>query len=174
MFFLQFISKFLKVLRAGESPPLVAAGFTMGFIVGLSPFLTLQNILILVIAFLTKVNLASLFFAMFVFGFFAFLLDPFFHNLGYYVLATLDALHPTWTTLFNVPLLPWSRFNNTVVMGSLLCGLALAVPMYFLSKKGIISYRETLAPKIENSKWIKAIKGSTLFKWYVKIRDLEW
>jgi len=152
MFILQFISKFLKVLRAGESPPLIAAGFTMGFFVGLSPFWTLQNIVIVLIAILTKVNLGAVFFAIFFFGFVAFIFDPLFHNLGYAVLAKINALYPTWTELFNMPIVPYSRFNNTVVMGSLLSAIVFAIPMYLLSKKGIISYRETLAPRVENSK----------------------
>jgi len=173
MFFLQFISKFFKVLRAGESPGLVAAGFTIGFVLGLSPHWTLQNIVIILIALLTKVNLASVFFAMFFFGFVAFIFDPAFHSLGYYVLTGMDALYPTWTNWYNMPIVPFSKFNNTVVMGSLLAGLVLAFPMFLISKKGIVGYRKNLAPKIENSKWVKAIKGSALFKWYVKVRDLE-
>ncbi len=174
MFVLQFISKFLKVLRSGESPGLIAGGFTMGFLIGLSPFLTLQNVLILFIAILTKINLASLFFAIFIFSFVAFVFDPVFHNLGYYLLAQLDSLYPTWTTIFNMPVAPFTRFNNTVVMGSLLCGLLLAFPVYLFSRSGIVRYRENWAPKFENSKFVKAVKGSTLFKWYIRVRDLEW
>ncbi len=174
MFILQFISKFLKVLRAGESPGLIAGGITIGFFVGLTPFWTLQNILLLLVAILTKVNLASVFFSMFAFGGAAFLLDPLFHNLGFIVLARLDSLYPTWTALFNLPLAPFTRFNNTVVMGSLLTAIALAFPVYRATKTGIIAYREHWAARLENSKVIKAIKSSALFKWYVKIRDLEW
>ena len=33
MFFLQFISKLIKVLRSGESPGLIAGGFAMGFVI---------------------------------------------------------------------------------------------------------------------------------------------
>jgi len=173
MFFLQFISKFLKVLRAGESPPAIAGGFTMGFIVGLSPFMTLQNVLILIIALLIKVNLASVFLGIFLFGFVAFLMDPFFHDFGYFILATLDALYPTWTAIFNLPLAPFSYFNNTVVMGSLVTGLLFSLPLYLLAKRSILGYRESLAPKIENSKFFKSLKGNILVRWYVKIRDME-
>ncbi len=174
MFILQLISKFIKVLRAGESPGLIAGGITLGFIVGLTPFWTLQNILLLLLAVLTKVNLASVFFSMFAFGAAAFLLDPFFHNLGFVVLARLDALYPTWTALFNLPLAPFTRFNNTVVMGSLLTAIVLAFPVYRGARSGIIAYRERFAARLENSKIVKAIKSSFLFKWYVKVRDLEW
>lgn len=173
MFFLQFISKFIKVLRSGEAPPLIAGGFTMGFIVGLTPFMTLQNILILLVAILTKVNLASVFFAMFLFSFIAYIFDPVFHNLGFFLLAQIENIKPLWTVIYNWPIAPFTRFNNTVVMGSLVAALLLSFPVYLAAKKGIILYRETWGEKIENSKFVKAIKGSALFKWYVKIRDLE-
>ncbi len=174
MFWLKFISKFIKVLRAGESPGLISAGFTMGFVVGLTPFWTLQNILILVIAILTKVNLSAAFFSIFLFSFVAYLFDPLFHNLGYFMLAQLEVLNGLWTALYNMPVAPFTRFYNTIVAGSLLTALILAFPVYVLGKKGIVSYRKKLGPKVENSKFIKAIKGSGLYKWYSRIRDMEW
>jgi len=173
MFIIQFISKFIKILRAGESPPLIAGGFAMGFIVGLSPFLTLQNVFILIIAILTKVNLASVFFAIFFFGFVAFIFDPVFHDLGYFLLTQIEALHGLWTTIYNWPVAPLTRFNNTVVMGSLITALVLAFPVYLLAKKGIIAYRSKYAEKIEKSKFMKAVKGNIVVKWYFKIRDME-
>lgn len=173
MFFIQFISKFIKILRAGESPPLIAGGITMGFIVGLSPFLTLQNVFILLIAILTKVNLASVFFAIFLFGFVAFIFDPLFHHLGYFLLTQIEALQGLWTAIYNWPVAPFTKFYNTVVMGSLITALVLAIPVYLLSKNGIIAYRSSYAEKIEKSKFMKAVKGNIVVKWYLKIRDME-
>ena len=174
MFWLKFISKFIKVLRAGESPGLIAGGFTMGFIVGLTPFWTLQNLLILMIVILTKVNLSAAFFSIFLFSFVAYLFDPLFHNLGYFLLAQVEALNGLWTALYNMPIAPFTRFYNTIVAGSLLTALILAFPVYFLSKSGIVWYRKTLGPKVENSKFVKAVRGTGLYKWYAKLRDMGW
>ncbi|MFQ5751046.1 MAG: TIGR03546 family protein [bacterium] len=174
MFWLKFVSKFIKVLRSGESPPLIAGGFTLGFVVGLTPFWTLQNVVILVIAILTKINLAAVFFSVFLFSFVAYLFDPIFHDLGFLVLTKIESIKALWTAIYNWPIAPFTRFYNTVVMGSLLTALVLAVPIYLLTKNGIIAYRKSWAEKFEKSKIVKVIKGSTLFKWYVKIRDLEW
>lgn len=174
MFWLKFISKFIKVLRSGESPPLIAGGFTMGFVVGLTPFWTFQNMAILAAAILTKVNLASLFFSLFLFSFVAYLFDPLFHDLGFFILVKLEFLKGLWTTMYNWYVAPVTRFYNTVVMGSLVTALALAAPIYFLAKKGIVMYRKTWAEKIEKWKIVKIVKGSSIFKWYVKIRDLSW
>jgi len=173
MFILQFISKFIKVLRAGEAPSLIAGGFTMGFIVGLSPFWTLQNVVILLIAILTKVNLSAVFFAVFLFSFIAYLFDPFFHSLGFFLLAKIKLLFPAWIFFYNLPVAPFTRFNNTLVMGSIAVAVLLAAPVYFLAKKGIVTYRENWGEKIERSKFMKAVKGNIIVKWYLKIRDME-
>ena len=173
MFWLKFISKFIKVLKAGESPPLIACGLTMGFMIGITPFWSLQNVLLFAIAILTKVNLAAVFFAFFVFGFIAYLFDPLFHDIGYWILVSIESLKDLWATLYNTPIVPFTRFNNTVVMGSTLVVLLLAFPVYVLSKKGTIGYRTRWEEKIRNSKIVKAFRGTFIFKWYVKVRDLE-
>jgi len=146
----------------------------MGFIVGLTPFWTLQNLLILMIVILTKVNLNAAFFSIFLFSFVAYLFDPLFHNLGYFLLAQVEALNGLWTALYNMPIAPFTRFYNTIVAGSLLTALIMAFPVYFLGKSGIVWYRKTLGPKVENSKFVKAVRGTGLYKWYAKIRDMEW
>lgn len=174
MFWLTFLSKLIKVLRSGESPPLIAAGFTMGFFVGLTPFWTLQNVVVLAVAILTKINLAAVFFSIFVFSFVAYLFDPIFHDLGYVVLVKLQALKGLWISVYNWPLAPYTRFNNTVVMGSLVIALIMAVPTYFVIKYGIIVYRLKWGERIEKSKVVKYVKGSALYNLYVKVRDLRW
>ncbi len=173
MFWLKFISKFIKVLRSGESPPLIAGGFTMGFVVGLTPFWSLQNIIILVVAVLTRVNLAAVFFSLFLFSFVSYLFDPLFHDLGYLLLAKIEVFKGMWTALYNWPLAPFTRFYNTIVMGSLIIALVLTFPVYVFAKKGILAYRKSWADKLEKSKFMKALKGNILVKWYVKIRDLR-
>ena len=173
MFWLKFISKFIKVLRSGESPPLIATGFTMGFVVCLTPFWTLQNILLLIVAILTRVNLAAVFFALFLFSFVAFLFDPLFHDIGYFFLVDVEMLKSLWTAMYNMPIIPFTRFNNTVVMGSVVTALILAYPVYVLVKKGIIAYRGKFGDKIQNSKFVKAVRGNILVRGYLKIRDID-
>jgi hypothetical protein len=92
MFFLQFISTFIKVMRAGASPAQIAGGFALGSLIGLMPFLTLQSVIIFCIIFLLNVNLSAATFAIFVASFGAFLLDPLFHHLGFYMLTGIAAL----------------------------------------------------------------------------------
>jgi uncharacterized protein (TIGR03546 family) len=171
MFWLQFISKFIKVMRAGASPAQIAGGFSLGLLIGLMPFFTLQSAIIFCITFLINVNLSAATFATFVASFGAFLLDPLFHSLGFYVLTGIPALQGAWTALYNMPVAPLTRFNNTVVMGSFLSGLLLFVPAFYGMKKLVVAYRSGLEERIKKWKVVQAITGSKLWQWYERIRD---
>jgi len=172
MFWLKIISKFIKVLRAGETPRQIAAGFSFGFLIGLMPFWTLQGIVLFFLLFLFNINLAAGTLAILLCSIFAYLLDPLFHHLGYLVLAQVPSLFGLWENLYNLPIAPLTRFNNTVVMGSLLTGLILVFPVFLGMKKFVIAYRSGLEARIKKWKIVQIITGSKLFHWYEKIRDL--
>ena len=59
--------------------------------------------------------------------------DPLYDRIGV-VLLTFDPLSGFWTSLYQVPLAPWTSFNNSVVLGSFVLGSAAFVPVYFTSK----------------------------------------
>ena len=55
------------------------------------------------------------------------LCDPITHKLGANLLSS-NLLESSWAYLYQLPLVPWTRFNNTVVCGN----LALALIIYQL------------------------------------------
>ena len=172
MFWLKLIRDFIKILREGQTPAQVAGGFALGSILGLSPNLTLQGIVVWFIILILDVNLSAALVALTVFSLFAFLLDPAFHWVGYQILTNIDALRSFWTTLYNAPIAPLTRFNNTVVMGSFISALILFLPVYIGMKKFVIAYRARVGSKVEKWKIYQVIKRSTLVQWYEKLRDL--
>ena len=173
MFWLKLIRDFIGILREGQTPAQVAGGFALGSILGLSPNLTLQGILVWFVILILDVNLSSALVALTVFSLFAFLLDPVFHWVGYQVLTNIDGLKAFWTMLYNAPIAPLTRFNNTVVMGSFLSALVLFLPVYIGMKKFVVAYRMHIGAKIEKWKVYQWIKRSTLVQWYDKLRDLR-
>jgi uncharacterized protein (TIGR03546 family) len=70
-----------------------------------------------------------------------FILDPLAHIIGYFVLVQVPFLKPIWTALYNMPVLPLTGFNNTVVMGNTVLGLLLMVPTFRGAKKILALYR---------------------------------
>lgn len=173
MFWLQIVSKFIKILRAGQTPNQIAGGFALGSIVGLSPSFTLQGLFIWLIIFVLDVNLSSALLALTVFSLFAYLLDPMLHSIGYILLVEMETLRAFWTSLHNAPIAPLTRFNNTVVLGSLVFALVLAVPVFYGMKKFVVAYRSQVGARIEKTKIYQVISKSWIVRWYQRVRDIR-
>jgi uncharacterized protein (TIGR03546 family) len=172
MFWLTLVRDFVKILRAGQAPWQVAGGFALGTILGLSPMLTLQGIVIWLVILVLNVNLTATLLGITFCTLVAYLLDPFFHWLGYQILVNVDFLRGFWTSLYNAPLAPLTRFNNTVVMGSLAFALAAFVPIFWGMRRLLIAYRTHLGSRVEKWKVYQVLKRSALVRWYETIRDI--
>jgi uncharacterized protein (TIGR03546 family) len=172
MFWIKLLTNFIKIMREGQTPNQVAGGFALGMIVGISPTLTLQGIIIWFIILVLDVNLSAAMLAFTVFALIAFLVDPLFHALGYFLLVDVDALRGLWTWMYNVPIAPLTRFYNTVVMGSFVSGLFLFLPVFYGMKKFVIAYRATIGARVERTKIYQVLKRNSLVTWYTKIRDI--
>ena len=170
---IQFLSKLIKILRSAASPSQIAGGFILGFLIGMSPsLLSLLNFFLIFLIIILNVNIATALFAFALSAAFAYLVDPAFHTLGYTLLADTAGLKGIWTFMYNAPFIPFTRFNNTVVMGSLTVSLLLLFPLFYLVKKFIINYREKYEPKVKNWKWIKLLKSTQIYQMYEKLKFL--
>ncbi|NOZ08800.1 MAG: TIGR03546 family protein [FCB group bacterium] len=168
MFFLKLLKKLIKAIRSGDTPGRLAAGFIIGMYLGLTPGWGLIDFLLLLILILVEVNISMALLGYLVFSICGFLLDPLFHTLGYQLLI-FRRLEGFWTTLYNLPLLPLTRFNNTTYLGSFIVSAILAVPVYYLTKYLVVLYRSKLEAHIEKWKFVKLLKGSKLFSLYNSI-----
>ena len=172
MFWLKILKDFIKIFREGQAPNQVAWGFALGMIVGLSPMFNLQGLIIWLLILFLNVNLAAAFLGFTSFSIIAWIFDPLFHLLGYEILTSIDFLNPAYTYFYNAPVLPLTKFNNTVVMGSFVSALIMIAPVYFGMKKFIIAYRKNIGSKIEKWKIYRVLKQSTVIRTYQKIRDM--
>lgn len=169
--------KFLRLLNS-ETPPLqLSAGLCFGLIVGFSPFFTWHNLLIFLLVCLLRVNLSMFLLGTAFFSIIAFVLDPLFDVLGYFLLVDVKALRPLWIYFSSTPILPYFRFNNTVVIGSLALGLLLYLPFFLVSVWAIKKYRQHWREQIRNSELMQALRASKLFSSlagaYQKYSDLR-
>ena len=159
---LKLFKKLVKALESNASPDELAGGFVLGMIVGLTPFFSLVNVAVLILMFILNVNVAMVFIAAPLFGLIGLLTDRLAHPIGR-ALLTSDALAPLWTRLYNMPVVPLSRFNNTVVLGNLVIAAVLLVPVFFLWRAFVEYYRKNLAEKVRKSKFMKLIGFGNLF-----------
>ncbi len=125
-------SKFRGSVNGVDTSRQLAAGVAMGMAIGLVPKDSLFTFALIGILLLTRANLISAFCSAVCFSWIGPLLDPLTHEIGIRVL-TFDPFEPTWAWLIELPLVPWTRFDNSVVTGSLCVGILAAIPVYRLS-----------------------------------------
>jgi uncharacterized protein (TIGR03546 family) len=165
------IINFIRLLHSDTGQNQVAAGLAFGVFLGFAPFLSLQTFLVLIIVFLFRVQLGAAFLSAFFFKFVAFLLDPVADPVGRSLLEN-ESLRPVWTYMFNVPFLPMTRFNNSIILGSFCISILLCPVLFFVFKMLILKYQATVAKKFESSAAWKAFKATKLHDWYAKYNDL--
>jgi len=119
----------VQVSTSEDAPRRMAFGIALGMMIGLVPKGNLIAALLGVILLASQANLVAGGFAALVFSWVGMWTDPVTHRIGLAVLA-LPPLQPYWARLYELPLAPWTKFNNTVVLGSLILGLALFYPVY--------------------------------------------
>lgn len=166
----QFIA-LIKLLHSDTGENQIAAGLAFGVFLGFAPFISIQTFLVLLIIFIFRVQLGAAFLSAFFFKFIAFLLDPVADVLGRFALEN-PSLRKLWSFMYNVPLLPMTRFNNSIVMGSFLISILLCPILFFIFKNIINSYRSKIVHKIEKTKFWKAFKATKFYLWYSKYNEL--
>ena len=163
---LKLIQSIIKTLHSDGTPGQVAAGIALGSALGLTPLMNVHNLVIFSLivhaqrlvrrrhAGLDAVRAAGLPARSGV---------P--RDRASAARGAVAPGHcgPTGTTRRS---LPYTNFNNTVVLGSVVGWLVLAVPIYFAAKCGITRYRATIGERVRQSKFYKAITASQVYNWY--------
>lgn len=166
MLLLKLLQSLVKALHSDGTPGQLAAGIALGSILGLTPLLNLHNAVVFGLIIILNVSFPGAMLGWAVFTPLGFLLDGLFDTVGRALLLDVSALRPLWTALYNVPVVPLTNFNNTVVLGSVAVALALFVPLYFAARWAVARYRATIGARIRASKWYKAVTASKLYNVY--------
>jgi len=167
---LQPVFKVLKVLNSETHPAQISLGLCFSVIVAFTPKFSLHNIVIYFLILFFRINLSAFLLGGFLFTGVGALLDPLFHRIGLAVL-TANWLERLWTAFYNATMWRVEEFNNTVVMGSLLAGLVLFVPLYFLFNRTVLYYRKHVYARVQKLKIVQAIKGNDLYRRYQSLKD---
>lgn len=155
----------IKMLNSDTGTNQIATGFAAGFVLGMTPFFSLQSILIFLCLLIFRIQIGAAFLSAFFFSFIAYLIDPVFHYVGSLILEQ-DSLKSLFTLLYNMPIVPMTRFNNTIVMGSGVVSLLLTPFVYLSSRVLIVNYRVKVVAKFQETKAWKAVKATSFYKWY--------
>ena len=166
----QFFS-LIQLLNSDTATNQIAAGVACGFILGFAPVFSLQTILVFIILFFFRIQIGAALLAAFFFKFIAWVLDPVSHRLGMAVLE-YEPLQPLFTEMYNMPIVPLTRFYNSIVMGSGVLSILLALPVFFLSVVVIQKYRKSVLERFRETKFWKIVKATAFYQWYSKYREI--
>lgn len=162
---------FIKLLNSETGINQISAGIACGVILGFSPVLSLQGFIILFVIFFFRVQMGAAFIAAFFFAFPAYLLDPLLDRVGQFILQN-SSLYSSFVVLYNMPLVPLTRFNNSVVMGSGAVTIFFAPAVFFISRFVISKYRQQIVERFKSSRFWKIVKMTSLYQWYIKYEEL--
>lgn len=166
MLLLKLIQQLIKALNSDGTPGQVAAGMALGAALGLTPFASLHNLVIVAIAMVVNVSMPGFLLGWALFVPLGFAFDPAFDALGRTLLLGIPALRPLWTAWYNTPVVPLTNFNNTIVLGSFVAWLLAFVPLYFLLRWAVARYRATIFERIKGSRVFKAVAASKIYNVY--------
>ena len=164
------MAKLIVALNGNLAKSQIAAGFAWGLLLGLIPAGNAFWIVLFVVSFFFRHHHGSKVLVMAILKLVSGAAAPLMDIIGWEILH-IEALHPFFTTLYNMPFVPLTKFNNPLVAGGLVSGLVLWLPVFFLVFRLIPLYRNKLSPKIRNSRLVKSIKNLPLVSTLIKAVD---
>ena len=165
------IIKLLRVLNSEAAPAQIGLALAFALIPGLTPLWSLHNLAVLLLALVLRVNLSAFLLGTAFFSGLAYLLDPLFHRVGLAVL-TAPSLEGVLTALYNSTLWRIERFNNSIVMGSLLVSLALFVPTVLALNWAIRQYRARVLARVKRLRVVQALTATKFAQMYRSYSNL--
>ncbi len=169
---LKQVFNFIKLLNSDRGTNQIASAIACGMILGFTPAFSLQTVLIVLIIFFFRIQFGAVLLTTAFFAILAYWLDPVFHQAGSWILER-ENLRPILTSLYHMPIVPMTRFYNSVVMGSGVVAFLLALPVFFLSRILINTYRTQIVARFEKSAFWKAFQALSIYQWYTKFEALH-
>lgn len=154
---ISLIARLIASLNANNRPGEVAAGVATGALLAMLPSGNLLWAALFVLAALVKLNLAIAIGVLVVASPFAPFGDQLFHSVGIAILRH-SPLQDLFEALYALPLVPLTRFNNSIVMGSLVVGIAAWIPLFVVARQLTLLYRRSIHPRIAQSRIVRAFQ----------------
>ena len=160
---LKAIVKFLQGLNSNKSPSEIAVACSLGVLLGFMPKNNALWFIILIFFFFVRLNKGAYILITALVSLFAWCLDPFFNDIGYKIL-TYPKFENFFSMLLDVPFVSFTKFNDSIVMGSLAFSLALFIPVFFLMRILVLLWRKMIAPIIIKYKVWQFLTGLPVVK----------
>ena len=169
---LKLLLNLLTALNSETDPAQISLGFCFGMILGFTPFLSMHNLVVLLLLLSLRVNISA---AILAWGFFAgmaYVLDQLFLQAGEYLLV-LPAMQDTWTVMYNSDFWRLTHFNNTMTLGSLVVALLAFIPLFYIFKILIVKYRKNILTWVRKSRFMQFLQSNKYYQAYSKFNEYK-
>jgi len=123
----------------------LAGGIALGMIIGLIPKDSAFAYGFASIALMMPVSLFATLLSAISFSMASSQFDLIFDPVGYEILSA-PMLHSIWQWLESFPISQWTRFNNSVVMGSMTVGVLAVLPVYWVTGWILSAFLKIVTP----------------------------
>ena len=141
------ITKLLKAIQSEAGPWQLAWGFSLGMMLGLTPF-WLISFFVLLLLLILRVNIAAAMAGWALFALVSLLTNPLAHGIGEWLLLH-PGLQEFWTSLYQYRVWQIARLHHTLTLGSWLLVLVLLVPVAVAAHALIPSIRLHVIPRLQ-------------------------
>ena len=158
---LKAIAKLLGAISSNTRPGAIAHAVSCGVLLGFMPKDNLLWYILFIFILFMNIQRGAYALSILLGAAFTVFLDPLFDSVGYSIL-TVESMKPYYASLLDIPFVAFTKFNNTVVMGSFVCGVAAYIPLYVLARLFVWAWRKYLAEKIRKLKIAAVLKNIPL------------
>ena len=158
---LKAIAKLLGAISSNTRPGAIAHAVSCGGLLGFMPKDNLLWYILFIFILFMNIQRGAYALSILLGAAFTVFLDPLFDSVGYSIL-TVESVKPYYASLLDIPFVAFTKFNNTVVMGSFVCGVAAYIPLYVLARLFVWAWRKYLAEKVRKLKIAAVLKNIPL------------
>jgi uncharacterized protein (TIGR03546 family) len=168
----KYIKSFFLALNANVHPGDIGHAISLGLLLALVPKANLLWLFLFLLTIFIRVNKGAFFLSLILLSFAVPYADVFLDRLGF-MLLSLPFLNTFYTVLYQTPFIGLTKFNNTIVAGSLVMGIIAYVPAYVLFRSIVVQYRKKLQPMIAGSKFAKVFVQLPLIRQIINAPDIR-
>ena len=168
---IKYVTSFFRAINANAHPGDIAHAVALGLFLAILPKNNLTFTFLFFLSIFIRINKGAFFIAFILFGFVTPFMDVLINNIGFWAVQ-LSFLRPIFIALENIPFVALFKLSNTMVLGGIIWGLILYIPLYILTRIIIAKDRKYMQPAV-NVKGVGLLGKIPLLRHLTKISDIK-
>ena len=168
---IKYVTSFFRAINANAHPGDIAHAVALGLFLAILPKNNLTFTFLFFLSIFIRINKGAFFISFILSGFVTPFMDVLINNIGFWAVQ-LSFLRPIFIALENIPFVALFKLSNTMVLGGIIWGLILYIPVYILTRIIIAKYRKYMQPAV-NVKGVGLLGKIPLLRHLTKISDIK-